>query len=105
MIYSKQMSQRAINRYGYPLNILADINEHRRHLRKASFKLDDTHMQLMLEATKELNTCELAVLCCRYRENMTLEQIGNELSFSKERARQVRNKALNKISKIMEGVL
>ena len=63
-----------------------------------SFELNDSYRSLAQEVERTLNQRERRIITLYYGENsQTLESIGQEMKLSRERIRQIRNKALEKL--------
>lgn len=65
----------------------------------------DLKKKLLAEALGELSEREQRILSCRYLNERatTLEDLGSELNISRERVRQIENKALEKIRKSIQA--
>lgn len=60
-------------------------------------------LTLAMQSAKLTNP-ERLVLDLRFRQDLTLEEAGNRMKLTRERIRQIQNKALKKLRDVMEGV-
>lgn len=67
-------------------------------------KADSERWEYLKKARKHLDKREYAILKDRFLNHLTLEELGTKMGVTRERIRQIDEKALNKILKIAESV-
>lgn len=77
----------------YPFNVIYDVIEDRDAEPLYSFSPE----LIMKTITETLTIREADVLLCRYRDGMTLDEVGKKFNVGKERIRQIEAKALRKL--------
>jgi hypothetical protein len=89
----------------YPLNLIAQLGEIHWDV---DLKLVEENFENILNDYFQqpncfLNEREQTILLARYKEKRTLEEIGKDFNITRERARQIEKKAINKL-KYMKGM-
>ena len=81
-------------------DIIADPSNMEEDVEEKMFQ--EHERQVLDDAIKTLPEREAEIICERYFENMTLADIANERKLSRERVRQIENKALGRLRKLDE---